>query len=42
MVVPLVNTYGEGMSVMFEMVEGELEVRSGRPCGFVPLRSLPV
>lgn len=42
MVVPLVNAYGEGMSVMFEMVDGELEARSGRACGFVPLRSLPV
>jgi protein-L-isoaspartate(D-aspartate) O-methyltransferase len=42
MVVPLVNPFGEGMAVMFEMVGGELEARSGRPCGFVPLRSSPV
>ncbi|MGH9096133.1 MAG: protein-L-isoaspartate O-methyltransferase [Acidimicrobiales bacterium] len=42
MVVPVVNSYGEGISVMFELVDGELEARSGRPCGFVPLRSLPV
>lgn len=41
MVVPLVNAYGEGVSVMFEMVDGELEARSGRACGFVPLRSVP-
>jgi protein-L-isoaspartate(D-aspartate) O-methyltransferase len=42
MVVPLVNTYGDGMSVMFEMVDGELAAHSGRPCGFVPLRSPPL
>jgi protein-L-isoaspartate(D-aspartate) O-methyltransferase len=42
MVVPVVNSYGEGISVMFELVDGELEARSGRPCGFVPLRSAPV
>ncbi len=41
MVVPLVNPSGDGMSVMFEMVDGELDARSGRPCGFVPLRSPP-
>jgi protein-L-isoaspartate(D-aspartate) O-methyltransferase len=41
LVVPLVNLTGEGMSVMFEMVEGQPVARSGRPCGFVPLRSAP-
>lgn len=41
MVVPVVNSYGDGISVMFEMVDGELEARNGRPCGFVPLRSAP-
>jgi protein-L-isoaspartate(D-aspartate) O-methyltransferase len=41
MVVPLVNLHGDGMAVMFEMREGVLDARSGRPCGFVPLRSLP-
>jgi protein-L-isoaspartate(D-aspartate) O-methyltransferase len=40
-VVPLVNVHGDGMAVMFEMTEGVLESRSGRPCGFVPLRSPP-
>jgi protein-L-isoaspartate(D-aspartate) O-methyltransferase len=41
-VVPLVNPDGDGISVMFEMVNGELEAGNGRPCGFVPLRSSPV
>jgi len=39
--VPLVSVSGDGMSVMFEKVDGQLEARSGRPCGFVPLRSAP-
>jgi protein-L-isoaspartate(D-aspartate) O-methyltransferase len=41
MVVPLVNVHGDGMAVLFEMREGVLDARSGRPCGFVPLRSSP-
>jgi protein-L-isoaspartate(D-aspartate) O-methyltransferase len=41
LVVPLVNLTGEGMSVLFEMVDGEPVARSGRPCGFVPLRMSP-
>ena len=41
MVVPLINLHGDGMAVMFEMNEGVLDARSGRPCGFVPLRSSP-
>lgn len=41
LVVPLVNLHGDGMSVMFEMVDGQPVARSSRPCGFVPLRSAP-
>lgn len=41
LVVPLVNLTGDGMSVLFEMIDGEPVARSGRPCGFVPLRTAP-
>jgi protein-L-isoaspartate(D-aspartate) O-methyltransferase len=41
LVVPLVDSRGVGLVVVFEDIDGELVPRPDAPCGFIPIRHAP-